>query len=373
MGTSEADLKRFGGYVQRLIEGRNLSRHEAYSLFGEILQARQPDLHQGAFLAALAAKGETAEEVAGVWQAIVEFDTVSVSIEGDGYLVENSGTGMDSLKTFNVSSAAGIVAAACGARLARHGARAITSLRGTVDILESVGLDVECDVGVVKRSIEDVGIGLFNGMSSRVHPAGLGRILSQIRFGSTLNMAASLANPARPTAALRGVFSEALLTPVMDVMQGIGYERAIVVYGKDDRHEGGMDEISISGETVVRSFGAGLSDTARLRPEDVGLKTARYETIAASPDSDAASTRFVQVLAGQGHSACVDFTCLNAAGILVAAGIRDSIENGLAACAEAVHDGSAIRKLQQWVATQTRDRAASESRLAQVLDQAGVR
>lgn len=370
---SEIDLKRFGGYVQRLIEGKDLSRQEAYSLFGEILQNRQPDLHQGAFLAALAAKGERADEVAGVWQAIVEFDTAPVSIDSQGYLVENSGTGMDSLKTFNVSSAAGIVAAACGARMARHGARALTSMRGTVDILESVGLDVECEVSVVKRSIENAGIGLFNGMSPHVHPAGLGRILSQIRFGSTLNMAASLANPAQPTVALRGVFSETMLAPVMEVMKNIGYKRAILVHGKDDKHKGGMDEISISGETVIRSFGTSISDSVLFRPEDVGLQTSRYEDITASADSTSASKKFVQVLAGQGHSACVDFTCLNAAGILVAAGISDSIKEGLATSAEAVHSGAAVRKLQEWVTTQTRDRAGSESRLAQVLEDAGIK
>jgi anthranilate phosphoribosyltransferase len=372
MEAREADLRHFGSHVQRLIEGKSLSRQETYGLFAQVMLDRQPDLHQGAFLAALAAKGETAEEVSGAWDAIVEFDTTSVAVNVEGYLVENSGTGMDSLKTFNVSSAAGIVAAACGARLARHGARALTSMRGTVDILESVGLDVECDVEVVKSSIESTGIGLFNGMSPRVHPAGLGRILSQIRFGSTLNMAASLANPARPTAGLRGIFSEQMLDPMAEVMQGIGYERAILAHGRDDRHEGGMDEMSISGETVVRTFGTGLPERAVLRPEDLGLKSSPYEEIAAVPDGAEASRRFVRVLAGRGHRSCVDFTCLNAAGILVAAGVCDTLAQGVGAAAEAVHNGSALRKLQHWVAAQSRDRAAGEATLSRVMEEAGV-
>ena len=104
---------------------------------------RQPDLQQGAFLGALAAKGETVDEVAGVWEAIDRFDTVHLTKAIQGPLVENSGTGMDELNTFNVSSAAAIVAASCGATMARHGARALSSFCGTVDIMEAVGVNVE--------------------------------------------------------------------------------------------------------------------------------------------------------------------------------------------------------------------------------------
>ena len=186
--TDEQALKVFGANIQRLINKEDLSREEIYTMFCQVLGNEQPDLHQGAFLSALVSKGETVEEIAGAWQAIVEKDTVAVSLDSAEPIIENSGTGMDSLKTFNVSSAAAIVASACGAKIARHGARALTSFCGTVDILEAVGLDVECDVQTVERSIQEQGIGLFNGMSAKIHPFGLGRILSQIRFGTTLNI-----------------------------------------------------------------------------------------------------------------------------------------------------------------------------------------
>ncbi len=251
MSFDETALRDFGAAVQRLIDGHDLGRGRTYELFRQILLAEQPDLHQGALLAALVGKGETPEEIAGAWQAIVDFDTVPAAVAsvaagsgaspgfaGRGPLVENSGTGMDALKTFNVSSAAAIIAAAGGARMARHGARALTSRCGAVDILEAVGVDVECDVAVVEHSIATAGIGIFNGMSAAVHPGGLGRILSQIRFGSTLNIAASLANPLRPTHGVRGVYADGLLGPVGDVMLEIGYEHALVVHGYDDRRRG---------------------------------------------------------------------------------------------------------------------------------------
>lgn len=145
------EIKKFGAVIQRLIDGESLSRDETYSMFRQVLLNQQPELQQGAFLAALVSKGETAQEIAGAWQAIDELDTVHVRDDLPSVLVENSGTGMDSLKTFNVSTAAAIVASACGVTMARHGARALTSFCGTVDILESLGIDVECDVATVER------------------------------------------------------------------------------------------------------------------------------------------------------------------------------------------------------------------------------
>jgi anthranilate phosphoribosyltransferase len=221
----EEDLKSFGMGVDALINGQNLPRARARELFTQILLNEQPDLQQGAFLAAITAKGPTPEEIAGIWEAIYEVDTVKVRPEVSGPLVENCGTGMDSIKTFNVSTAAALVAASDGVIIARHGARAITSRCGTVDLLESLGIDMECDAAVVKRSIEKAGIGIFNGMSQKVHPQALFRILSQVRFGTILNIAGSLANPALPTCGVRGVYSSDLVLPVAQVMKEIGYSK----------------------------------------------------------------------------------------------------------------------------------------------------
>ncbi len=201
-------IMNFGTKIQKLINKKNLSRDEIYELFEEVFLNEQPDLQQGVFFATLVAKEETVDAiVGGAWAAIDEIDTVYVSshdIQGD--LFENCGTWMDALKTFNVSSAA-----AGGVTMASLGARAITSRCETVDILEKVGIDVECDIRILEKSIKEPGIGIFNGMRSKVHSGALGRILSQIRFVSTLNIPASLANPCRPKLGLRSVYSEKLL------------------------------------------------------------------------------------------------------------------------------------------------------------------
>jgi anthranilate phosphoribosyltransferase len=363
-------IMNFGTKIQSLIDGNNLSRDETYEMFKEVLLNEQPDLQQGAFLAALVAKGETVEEIAGAWAAIDEIDTVHVNPDVKGGIFENSGTGMDALKTFNVSSAAAIVAAAGGVTMARHGARAITSRCGTVDIMEAVGIDVECDLNFVEKSIREAGIGLFNGMSPKVHPGALGRILSQIRFGSTLNIAASLANPCRPTLGLRGVYIEKLLPIASEVMQNIGYERGMVVHGKDSISGHGMDELSISGETKVFEFTGNSRQEYTICPEDLGLKRKPFEEVASMGDPSKEALRFIQVLSGKGHQSCIDFTCLNAGAILYMAGKCDSLKKGVELSREIIESNRAVEKLRHWAAVQDSSEAAGMQKFESLLAKA---
>jgi anthranilate phosphoribosyltransferase len=288
-------------------------------------------------------------------------------------VVENSGTGMDRLKTFNVSSAAAIVAAAGGVRLARHGARALTSTCGTVDLLEAIGIDVECEVQTVENSIERAGIGLFNGMSPKVHPQSLARILSQIRFGSTLNIAASLASPCRPTHALRGVYSKGIISHVSDVMKEIGYQRAIVVHGLDATNENGMDEFSTIGESVVREFFPDGRDIAYcIAPEDVGIPRADYEQIAATGDLRSEAVRFLKVIGGVDYPECRDITCFNAGAIFHLIGKVDSIKDGVTYARELIDTKTALNKLCEWVSFQTAADHCGVETLVNVSRQAGL-
>ncbi len=348
----QAELKKFGAGINHLILRKDLTEEETYDMFRAVLLNEQPDLQQGAFLAALAAKGETVEELAGAWRAIFELDTNHASGRLPRPLFENSGTGMDGAKTFNVSSAAAIVAAACGIAIARHGARAITSTCGTVDIMEAIGIDPDCDIETVERSIREAGIGLFNGNSPKVHPAGLGRILSQIRFGSTLNIAASLAHPCKPSMGLRGVYAESIMEKVADTMQRIGYKRGMVVFGMDTETDAGMDEVSISGVTEAIEFAPGKKQRIWLVPEDVGLKRARASEIAPTGCLQSEAERFLRVLSGRGYSACVDFTCLNAGAILYTAGKCRDLKQGVEMSRETIETGRAMQKLQEWKAVQ---------------------
>jgi len=310
-------------------------------------------MQQGAFLAALKAKGETAEEIAGSWEAIYELDTVKVTPCTPYPLVENCGTGMDTLKTFNISTAASIIAAAAGITMAKHGARAITSVCGTVDILEAVGVDVDCDPQVVKTSIEEAGIGIFNGMSSKVHPQALGRILSQIAFGTTLNIAASLANPALPDYGVRGVYAKELVQPVARVMKEIGYKKAIVMHGLDKDGVYGMDEASTLGITIVAELKEnGDIENYYIGPEQLGIKPANRASLAPLNNIHEEALRFVGLLSGHQNGPCTDIICLNAALILYLMDVCTSFAEGLDKSRQIIASGLAIKKLRDWISAQ---------------------
>lgn len=373
MNWTEESLRVFGKTIQRLINKESLSRPESYEMFRQVILNTQPDLHQGAFLSALVAKGESPEEIAGAWQAIVEFDTAAIGEELGTPLVENSGTGMDRLKTFNVSTAAAVVASAGGAKLARHGARALTSSCGTVDLAEALGVDVECTIQTVLASIRQSGIGLFNGMSPRTHPRSLARILSQIRFGSTLNIAASLASPCRPTHALRGVYSRELVPKVSAIMRLIGYERAMVVHGLDQSGKSGIDEISGMGETLVQEIHPdGTERRYTLAPEDFGLKRSSYSSIAAIGDAQREAVRFVKIISGTGYDECIDMTCLNAGAILYLVDKAADIQAGFELSRSLIASGKALGKLAEWVSTQSDPSGSGIQRFQNILEKAGV-
>jgi anthranilate phosphoribosyltransferase len=360
--------RRFGAIIMRLIQKHDLSRDESKDAFATILEDRTTEMQQGAFLAALATKGETEEEVAGAWEAIYELDTQQVNLNAEMPLFENSGTGMDTFKTFNISTTASVIGAAGGIKMARHGARAITSICGTVDMAEALGVDVECHADLVAKSIETAGIGLFNGMSPQIHPRALGRILSKMFFGSTLNIAASLANPALPKLGVRGVFAKEMILPVTKVMRAIGYQRAIVLYGGIDGSDKGMDEASVCGTT----FCTELSDKGEIRefsfrPEQFGLKCHDPVQLVPADDICQEAKRFVSLVRGNSNGARKDAAILNAGLIFYAAGKADSIRAGIEKAASTLDNGKAYNTLERWVEAQNKDPHSGMERLANLI------
>lgn len=354
MAYNENSIKWFGEQITMLMSGKNISRETAKIMMADTLKGDQPDLQQGAFLAALRMKGETDDEIVGCFEAIIESDTNSISL-GDLPVVENCGTGMDTLKTFNISTLSAIVAATMDVPIARHGARAISSKCGTVDLCEALGVDVECSVTKVKEAIEKCGIGLFNGTSSEVHPMGLGRILSQIRFGTTLNIAASLANPALPKIAVRGVGSPDQIEPTLKVMQRIGYEKGIVFHGFNSDMSAGMDELSTLGLTRIGYFkNKRDAEYFEMNPEDADITKGDYNDIKPETCKETEAIKAVSLLAGKGSKSRSDIVALNAGAVIWMAGKVSSIKDGVSAAKEIISTGKAIQKLISWVRAQNR-------------------
>ncbi len=348
--------KQFGNYISRLIGKEDLSREETTSAFYTILNNETTEMQQGAFLAALTAKGETEEEVAGGWKAIYDLDTVKIMPQTTSPLVENSGTGMDTFKTFNISTAASLVAVAGGVSMARHGARAITSSCGTVDMAEALGVDVECTAETVVKSIDQAGIGLFNGMSPKIHPMALGRILSNIHFGSTLNIAASLANPALPKLGVRGVYAKDRILPVIKVMKAIGYARALVLFGGIADSALGMDEASVCGTTHVAELqDNGHIESYTILPTDFGLSIHPPEELSPLKSLKNEALEFVSLMKGNGTMIRNEVTILNAAMIFYIAGKAETIRLGVNLASSILDKGLPYESLENWVSVQNKE------------------
>lgn len=356
-------MKDYGQVITQLINKENLSKDDSKEMFMEILSDKQTAMQQGAFLAALSAKGATPEEVAGSFEAIYEVDTFKVEPVTEFPVVDNCGTGMDSFKTFNISTAASIIAAAAGIPMAKHGSRALTSVCGTIDVLEALGIDMDSSVDLVKESIEKAGIGIFNGMSPEVHPVALGRVLSQISFGSVLNISASLANPALPQYGVRGVYSKEMLVFVPQIMAEIGYKRAIVVYGEVG--EQSIDEASTIGTTFIAELKEdGTVENYSFNPQDMLITPGIVDEIRTFDSVEASAMCIVRLLKGQETKTREDIVALNAGLILYLRDKAPSIREGYELALELIHNGAAWEKLKTWVKYQNRDQLKGLSTLS---------
>jgi len=353
MENREDRWRRFGAIVVRLIRGENISREEARECWRQVCEEEQSDLQQGAFIGALKAKGETPEEVAGTFEALYEHDTLKVEVKTPGPLIDNCGTGADSLKTFNISTGAAIVGASLGLYVVRHAARAISSNCGAIDVIEALGINVESVPEVPRKSIQNAGICAWNAFLPGVHPKTLARVLSQIRFGSAINLVGPLLNPTRPAYKVMGVPSREMIEIEAETLKALNFKRAFVMHGLEDESKRGMDEISTLGTTYAAEVGEdGSIRKHTLTPEDFGIPRARFEDIASSRDVKKDALALLRVLAGKDPGPRCDIVCLNAAPLLYITGKAGTLKEGLQMARQAVAAGKALAKLRDWVTWQ---------------------
>jgi anthranilate phosphoribosyltransferase len=351
----EERTRAFGAIVARLIARQDISRAEARECWRQICEEEQPDLQQGAFMAALKAKPETPEEVAGTFEALYDLDTIKVDVSTPEPIIDNCGTGADTLKTINVSTGAAIIGAACGLYVVRHAARAISSNCGAIDVIEALGVDVEASPEVPKRSIEQAGIGAWNAFLPTIHPKTLGRVLSQVRFGSTINIVGPLLNPTMPSYKVMGVATPDMIDIEVRTLRELGFKRAFVMHGLEHGSDRGMDELSTVGPSHVAELHPdGRIERSIIAAEDLGIAPARFEDLASTRDVKQNALRLLGVILGNDAGPRADIVCLNAAPLLYVMGKARNLEEGIAMARAAVRDGRALKKLREWVTVQNR-------------------
>ncbi len=348
--------------IGKLVEGRGLSFEEARETMGEIMTGRATDAQIGSFLTALRIKGETIDEISALASAMRDY-CHRIDPRVDGRLVDTCGTGGDRVDTFNISTAAAFVASGAGVSIAKHGNRSVTSLCGSADVLQGLGLNLTLDPEEVKRSIEEVGIGFM--FAPAFHPAMKHAIGPRKELGirTVFNILGPLTNPAGASAQIIGVYDPSLTEPLAKSLERLGSEEAMVVHGLD-----GMDEISTLGATRLSWLRDGEIKTFEAIPKDFGVKRTRPEEITgAGPDESAELIyRILNDVEGS-EDPRTEIVLLNSAAGIVVGGKADDFLCGIELAREAIGSGAAYARLRALVKTSCGD----ISRLEELEDKYG--
>jgi anthranilate phosphoribosyltransferase len=324
--------------IAALLDGRSLTREEARAVMHEIMGGTATPAQIAAFLVALRMKGETAEEILGCAEAMREHVLPVVPTRTD--VVDVVGTGGDGARTINISTAAGLVAAAAGAGVAKHGNRAASSACGAADVLEAIGFRLEQTPERIAESIDRLGFGF---MFARLHHPSMRHaapVRQELGTRTVFNILGPLSNPAGARDGLFGVYSAELARTYAQTLAGLGARHAFVVHG-----DGGLDELSPTGPNLVVEVRDGDVREWELDPRTLGFYPGDpAELRGGSPDENAAALR--GVLSGQ-TGARRDAVVLNAAAALVSAGVADDIGDGLGYAAEAIDSGRAGARVEE--------------------------
>ena len=323
--------------LAKLVRCENLTEEEAAAAFEIIMRGDATPSQIAGFMVALRMKGETAEEITGFARTA---RAMATPIEVGGALLDTCGTGGDGLATFNISTLAAIVAAACGARVAKHGNRAASSMCGSADVLEQLGVKIDLAPEGVARCIDEAGIGFL--FAPVFHPsfrfAGVPR--RELGMRTVFNVLGPLCNPAGARYQALGVADGSLASKMADVLQRLGVERAIVFHATD-----GMDELSVASPSFVIEID-GIRKEYELDPSELGLAKASVEAMrGGGPEENA---RLAREVLGGAKGPRRDVVLLNAAAALRAAGLARDWKDGLGLAAKAIDSGRAGEVLQRW-------------------------
>jgi anthranilate phosphoribosyltransferase len=322
-------------YIAKLVERQDLSEKESEEAMSLIMSGKATEAQVAGFLVALRMKGETVAEITGFARAMRAAAT-RINVQGLD-LVDTCGTGGDRKGTFNVSTAAALVAAGAGVPVAKHGNRSVSS--GSADVLRTLGVNIEVSPEVVEECIRQVGMGFL--FAPALHKAMKFAIGPRREMGvrTVFNILGPLTNPAGARRQLLGLFSGDLLETIAGVLLNLGAEKAMVVHGAD-----GLDELSVCAESSIAEIDGGAIRTWRLTPESVGLPRAQLtDLVVDGPEESAEVIRFV-LSGGQGPRR--DITLLNAGAAVYVGGRAASLEEGMQAAAETIDTGRAQHVLE---------------------------
>lgn len=329
------DMTDLKALLARVADGVALTAAEAEQAFDIIMSGNATPAQMGGFLMALRVRGESVPEITGAARAM---RSKMLTLTAPPGAIDTCGTGGDAKGTVNISSATAFVVAACGVTVAKHGNRALSSKSGAADVLTALGVNIDADMRLVQRAIDEVGIAFL--MAPRHHSAmrHVGPTRVELGTRTLFNLLGPLSNPCKVKRQLLGVFAAQWVEPLAKVLQGLGHEAAWVVHGA-----GGLDELSTLGPSQVAELKDGRITTFVVTPEELGLKRATIEDLLGGDGQENART-LRAVLAGT-PGAFRDIVLLSSAAALLVAGKVAKLSDGLPLAAAAIDSGAATAKL----------------------------
>ena len=329
--------------IKKVVNKEDLEYDEAYAVMNEIMSGETSAVENAAYLAALSTKSSGMETIAEISGSAAAMREHAERVEHDMEVIDIVGTGGDHSGSINVSTTASFLAAAAGLKVCKHGNRAASSWSGTADCLEALGVNIDQPPAKVREELSAVGMAFL--FAQRYHQSmkHVGAIRRELGIRTVFNILGPLTNPSRPSYMLLGVYGEHLMRPLARVLPGLGVKRALIVHGTD-----GMDEISVGAPTLIHEISDGWERSYEIRPEDFGITPASKESIrGGKPEENAAVTR--GILSGEITDARADVCLLNAGAAIYIGGAAPSIADGIAAARRTIADGSALRKLEDFI------------------------
>jgi anthranilate phosphoribosyltransferase len=346
--TSESQLREFGRLICSVAAGNLMTRETTTEAYRQIILNEQPELQQGAFLMAHIARGPSAEELSGAWDALDRYDTAKIRTQLTGPVCDIVGTGSDSLKTINCSTPAALIAAACGLTIAKKGARLVTGVSGASDIFEIFGIDLNAPLAKAEECLTRYGICYLPGEAFLT--SGWARLIQSMRFTSAFNIIGPLTRPCEQTNCIViGAYAPKVCDQLIAVLKEIGMPAALAPYGMAKGFDAaqGMDEFSLAGPTRVVELRHSGIETYEVVPEDFGLKTTDFKKIASRLTAQENAEVIEEVLKGQYDLPEADFFCMNAAAALYISDMAVSYAHGVDLAKEALASGKAHEKLER--------------------------
>ena len=335
--------------LQRIITHQEIPYGDMVALMRKIMRGEVSPVLMAAILSVLRTKKETVEEITAAAQVMREYAT-QVEVDNKNYLVDTCGTGGDSAHTFNISTAAALVAAAAGTSVAKHGGRSVSSKSGSADVLEALGVNLNQTPQQIALSIQEIGVGFMfapNYHSAMKHAAPVRR---ELGVKTLFNILGPLTNPAGAKKQVLGVFSVDLVETLAHVLQRLGSQHVLIVHGSD-----GLDEITITGRTHIGELKNDTIQSYTIQPEDFGFQSTPIQDIQVN-DAEHAKAMLLSVLKNK-SGAARDVVILNAGAAIYVAGVVDNLAAGITTAQKTIESGAALKKLHELVALSQKNAA----------------